>query len=283
MRRTLRPSSLPPWPAPFDADAELDWGQPEFARRLLHEHLDQSHDGASRRKTVIARHIRRLKRLLPTAPARILDAGCGPGLYAVALAGLGHHVTGVDVSGPALRYARELVRDAHPRGTAHFVRADLRAVDLAPGAFDAALLVYFVLEAFPRAEQPKVLARIATALEPGGVLIAEMRVRPQQPPGRLDWWDVVPNSLLSDRRHVLLGDSVYDPRKHTYVLRDVAVFDDGTVAVRQTSGWLCPFGSIPRLFKRAGFAEVAIYDGWTGTEGSPLSESLLVVARRRMS
>jgi SAM-dependent methyltransferase len=283
MRRTLRPSSLPPWPAPFDADAELDWGQPEFARRLLQEHLDQSHDGASRRKTVIARHIRRLKRLLPAAPARILDAGCGPGLYAVALTGLGHHVTGVDVSGPALRYARELVRDAHPRGTAHFVRADLRDVDLAPGAFDAALLVYFVLEAFPRAEQPKVLARIATALEPGGVLIAEMRVRPQQPPGRLDWWDVVPNSLLSDRRHVLLGDSVYDPRKHTYVLRDVAVFDDGTVAVRQTSGWLCPFGSITRLFKRAGFAEVAIYDGWTGTEGSPLSESLLVVARRRMS
>lgn len=283
MRRTLRPSSLPPWPAPFDAAAELDWGEPEYARRLLREHLDQSHDGASRRKTVIARHVRRLKRLLPPAPARILDAGCGPGLYAVALAGLGHHVTGVDVSGPALRHARELVRDAHPPGTAHFVRADLRDVDLAPAAFDAALLVYFVLEAFPRTEQPKVLARIAAALEPGGVLIAELRVRPQQPPGRLDWWDVVPSSLLSDKRHVLLGDSVYDPRKHTYVLRDVAVFDDGTVAVRQTSGWLCPFGSIPRLFRRAGFGDVTVYDGWNGSEGSPLSESLLVVARRRNS
>jgi SAM-dependent methyltransferase len=283
MRRTLRPSSLPPWPAPFDAAAELDWGQPEYARRLLREHLDQSHDGASRRRTVIAQHVRRLKRLLPAPPSRILDAGCGPGLYAVALADLGHHVTGVDVSGPALRHARELVREAHPRGTAQFVRADLREVALAPEAFDAALLVYFVLEAFPRTEQPKVLARIATALEPGGVLIAELRVRPQQPPGRLDWWDVVPDSLLSDRRHVLLGDSVYDPRTHTYVLRDVAVFDDGTVAVRQTSGWLCPFASIPRLFKRAGFAEVAIYDGWTRAEGSPLSESLLVVARCRKS
>jgi len=153
-------------------------------------------------------------------------------------------------------------------------------MELPPGRFDAALLVYFVLESFPRAEQPAVLARIAAALTPGGILVVEMRLRPPQPPGRLDWWDVVPNSLLSDRRHLLLGDSVYDPRRHTYVLRDVAVFDDGTVSVRQTSGWLCPFGSIPRLFKRAGFSALAIYDGWGGSPGSPASESLVVVPRR---
>ena len=90
-----------------------------------------------------------------------------------------------------------------------------------------------------------------------------MRLRPDQPPGRIDWWDVVPNSLLSDRRHVLLGDAVYDERRHTYVLREVAIFDDGSVSVRQTSGWLCPFASIPRLFARAGLDEVTMFDGWT--------------------
>jgi SAM-dependent methyltransferase len=280
MRRTLRPSALPPWPAPFDATTELNWGQPEFARRLLREHLDQSHDGASRRRSVIAGHVRRLKRLLPAPPARILDAGSGPGLYAVPLAALGYHVTGVDVSAEALRHARGLARNTRLPGSARFVRADLRDVQLPPAGFDAALLVYFVLEAFPRAEQPAVLTRIASALAAGGIVVAEMRLRPPQPPGRLDWWDVVPNSLLSDRRHVLLGDSVYDPRRHTYVLRDVAVFDDGTLSVRQTSGWLCPFGSIPRLFKRAGFSTVTLYDGWGGSPGSALSESLLVVARR---
>lgn len=281
MRRTLRPATVPTWPTPFDPAYELDWGEPEFASRLLREHLDQTHDGASRRATVIARHVRRLRRLIPAPPSRILDAGCGPGLYAVEFARLGHHVTGVDVSAPALRHARSLVRDAKPAGSAAFVRADLRDVELAPGAFDAALLVYYVIEAFPRTVQPLVLARLANALAPDGVLVAEMRVRPQQPPGRLEWWDAVPSSLLSDRRHLLLGDSVYDQRRHTYVLRDVAVFDDGTVAVRQTSAWLCPFGSIPRLFKRGGLRVVAMYDGWTGETGSPASETVLVVARRR--
>src|SRR5579864_8090421 len=142
MRRKLHPSSIPPWPAPFDSSAELDWGNPEYARRLLREHLDQSHDGASRRRTVIAGQVRRLRRLLPAAPARILDAGCGPGLYAVPLAAMGYDVTGIDVSAAALRHARGLARSAHLLGRARFVRGDLRDVALTAERFDAALLVY---------------------------------------------------------------------------------------------------------------------------------------------
>lgn len=281
MRRMPRPASIPPWPVPFDPGAELDWGRPEYARRLLREHLDQSHDGASRRQSVVAGQVRRLRRLLPPAPARILDAGCGPGLYSVPLARTGYDVTGIDVSAPALSHARGLAREAPLLGKARFVKGDLRNVPLPDGAFDAAVLVYFVLEAFSRTEQPKVLSRLAASLAPNGVLIVEMRLHPDQPPGRIDWWDVVPNSLLSDRRHLLLGDAVYDQRRHTYVLREIAVFDDGSVAARQTSGWLCPFASIPRLFARAGLAAVSMFDGWSSAPAHALSESILVVARRR--
>ncbi len=281
MRRTLRPASIPPWPVPFDPGAELDWGRPEYARRLLREHLDQSHDGASRRQSVIAGQLRRLRKLIPPAPARILDAGCGPGLYAVPLARLGHDVTGIDVSAAALRHARGLARATPLLGTARFVEGDLRDVPLPEAGYDAAFLVYFILEAFSRTEQPKVLARLAASLAPAGTLIVEMRLHPDQPPGRIDWWDVVPNSLLSDKRHLLLGDAVYDERRHTYVLREVAVFDDGSVAARQTSGWLCPFASIPRLFARAGLADVSMFDGWSSAPAHALSESILVVARRR--
>jgi SAM-dependent methyltransferase len=281
MRRTQRPTSIPPWPVPFDSVAELDWGRPEYARRLLREHLDQSHDGASRRRTVIAAQVRRLRRLLPAPPSRILDAGCGPGLYAVPLAAAGHAVTGVDVSAAALRHGRRLAREVQLLGKVRFVKGDLRDAPLPAGGFDAALLVYFVLEAFSRAEQPQVLARIAASLAPRGTLIAELRLRPEQPPGRIDWWDVVPNSLLSDRRHLLLGDAVYDQRRHTYVLREVAIFDDGSVSVQQTSGWLCPFRSIPDLFSRAGLPDVTMFDGWSGSPAHALSETVLVVARRR--
>ena len=63
-------------------------------------------------------------------------------------------------------------------------------------------------------------------------------VNREQPPGRITGWDVVPHSLLSDEPHLLLADTVYDERRHTYMLREIAVLDDGTVEIQQTTGRL---------------------------------------------
>ena len=277
-KRRSVPSAIPPLPSPFDPTAELNWGAAVYGRRLLREHLDQTHDSASRRTKVIAGHVRRLRRLLPDPPARLLDAGCGPGLYALRLAALGHDVVGVDVDRAALSHARVLTRKRRPGGRVTFRTADLRDLDLPAERFDAALLIYFVLENFPRRQQPGVLRGLRRALKPGGRVIAELRLRPDRPPGRSDWWDIVPNSLLSDHPHLLLGDSVFDTRRNTFVLREVAVFDDGTTAVLQTSGWLCPFESIPNLFARGGFRVDVIHDGWSSRRATALSETVLVVA-----
>jgi SAM-dependent methyltransferase len=275
--RRLRPSAIPRLPTAFDAAAELDWGDPVMNRRLLREHLDQNHDGASRRIPVIERQVARLARLIAPPPARVLDAACGPGLYDVRLARRGWSVAGVDTGGTVLRHARRLAREAGV--DMDLRRADLRELEL-DAEFDAVILVYFILECFPRREQVAVLRRLAAGLRPGGRLVAELRVRPDQPPGRLTAWDVVPRSLLSDRRHLLLTDTVYDERLHTFVLREIAVLDDGGVAVQQTTGRLVTLADVPALFAGAGLKVSAVYDGWTRYRATGLSDTLLVVAGR---
>jgi hypothetical protein len=112
-------------------------------------------------------------------------------------------------------------------------------------------------------------------------LIVEMRLRPDQPEGRISSWDVVPVSLLADRRHLLLVETVHDRVRNQYVLRETAVFDDGSTAVQQTSSALTPLDRIPALFARAGLRVDAIYDGWSRFTASTLSDSALVVARQR--
>ena len=266
---------------PFDPGSELDWSRPDYSRRLLREHLDQTHDGATRRTRIVDRHVRRLRALLPDPPARLLDAACGPGLYAERLARAGYDVTGVDVSPAALRHARGLARAGALRDRLRFRHGDLRRLEAPRRRYDAALLIYYVLEAFPAREQPKVLRRITNTLSAGGVLVAELRLRPDQLPGRIGWWDVVQRSVLGDRRHLLIGDSTYAPQRHTYVLREIAVFDDGTVAAQQTSAWLCPFDRIPALFRRGGLSVESMFDGWTLQPATALSDGVLVVARKR--
>ncbi|MFN2581833.1 MAG: class I SAM-dependent methyltransferase, partial [Candidatus Dormibacteria bacterium] len=213
----LKPSALVEWPRPFDPRWELDWSRRDYGRRLLREHLDQSNDSSSRRSRLIDQHVRRLRMLLPSPPARVLDAACGPGLYALRLAASGYDVSGIDVNAAAIRYARAETRERRTRGAVRFEHTDLRELEPPSTFYDAAILIYYVLEAFPAREQPRVLRRIASTLRPGGRIVVEMRFRPDQLPGRLSWWNVVPHSLLGDRRHLLVADSTYEPRRNTYV------------------------------------------------------------------
>jgi SAM-dependent methyltransferase len=275
--RVQRLSRFPAWPRPFDPDAELDWSDPAFSRRLLAEHLDQAHDGASRRLPLVEQHVRRLGQLLPGPPARVLDAGCGPGLYAIRLARLGYRIEGIDVGPAVIRHARRAARAAGVSRLAHFEVADIASLPVSP-RYEAVILIYYVLENRTARRQAAALRRLGACLLPGGRLIAEFRLRPDQLPGRLSAWDVSESSLLGRRHQLLLGDSVYDRARHVFILREVAIFADGTMAVQQTTSRLFDFDELPGLFARAGMRIVETFDGWTRHPGSPLCDSVVVVA-----
>lgn len=67
----------------------------------------------------------------PARSLRVLDAGCGQGTQATALARLGHHVVGLDVSDTLLETARgaAALEPSDVRQRLHFVVGDLLALD----------------------------------------------------------------------------------------------------------------------------------------------------------
>ena len=103
--------------------------------------------------------------LLPPAPARILDLGCGTGSLAVLLAGAGHEVSGVDSSGRMLSLAR--AKAASAGVPLHLVRGDAADPPFAPASAD--VLCRHVLWALP--DRDAVVARWVRLLRPGGRLV----------------------------------------------------------------------------------------------------------------
>ena len=111
----------------------------------------------------------RLVDAMLTRGARVLDAGCGPGRVAGALAARGHQVVGVDAD-PVLIAAAN-VDYPGPR----FLVADLAELDLArqgePEAFDAAVLAGNVLAFVAPGSEPDVMGNIAAHLRTDGFVI----------------------------------------------------------------------------------------------------------------
>ena len=131
--------ALPQRPAPWEAGEKIPWHEPAFSQRMLEHHLSQEHDWASRRENLIDHHVTRIAELLSGKTSRILDRGCGPGLYAQRLAKLGHDCVGIDFSPASIAYARE---QAHKAGLSiPYELADVRKYE-AEGLFELVLMVF---------------------------------------------------------------------------------------------------------------------------------------------
>jgi SAM-dependent methyltransferase len=97
-----------------------------------------------------------IRTLLGTGSGACLEIGCGTGVHAATVRGLGWTPLGVDVSAGMLR---------HARGRLPVARADAERLPLADGSVDAAMAV-MVHTDMPR--YPAVLAEAARVLRPGG-------------------------------------------------------------------------------------------------------------------
>ncbi len=98
---------------------------------------------------------------------RILDAGCGPGIFAVDLARRGAHVTALDSAPSMLEAAAELAVRA---GVAvEVAEGDAEAIPFADATFDAATLVQ-VLEYL--GDPVLALRELARVVRPGGCVLA---------------------------------------------------------------------------------------------------------------
>ena len=110
----------------------------------------------------------------PPAGARVLDAPCGFGRHALALARRGFKVTGVDLSGVELLRARE--RAVASGVHLDLVCQDMRAMDFSE-EFDLGLNLFSSIGYFSDEEDRQLLDRFCRALRSGGAFVLDTRNR----------------------------------------------------------------------------------------------------------
>jgi SAM-dependent methyltransferase len=112
-----------------------------------------------------------LERVLPAAPARVIDVGGAAGAYSSWLAGRGHEVHLVDASARLVEEARRRNANASPP-VASFTVSDARALPQADGFADAVLVMGPLYHLVTRADRVRALVEAVRATRPGGVVVA---------------------------------------------------------------------------------------------------------------
>jgi len=114
---------------------------------------------------------RELAAKLPEAPARVLDVGCGSGVWSLAIAERfpSTHVTGQDL--PAVLESFLARADSLKlRDRVATIPGDMNAVSLPAGAFDLVVIAN-VLRLEPKERAASLLGKLAAAVAPGGALL----------------------------------------------------------------------------------------------------------------
>jgi len=165
-------------PEPFSVYTTPEfWNDGHISGQMLRFHLDPAAEGASRAHAFIDRSVEWLIPAMGLGPgSRLLDLGCGPGLYANRIAMRGIEVVGIDVSSRSLDFAR--ARAVARSLPASFRQGTYLESDLGAG-YDAAILIYEDYCALSPAQRARLLSRTHAALLPGGCLLFDVTSTPR--------------------------------------------------------------------------------------------------------
>lgn len=196
-------------PPLYEKGSHEMWNDEHISKILLETHLSQDSDLASRRRPAIAKTVGWILGQPGEENARILDLGCGPGLYCEMLAEKGYDVTGVDISKRSIDYAKNSARE---KGL-DIEYINMNYLDLTfQEEFDLVMMIFCDFDVLNPGERSLLLDKIYSALKPGGIFVFDTmndKTPAAMNPGEKSWetagsggfWTDVPYLALTESFH----------------------------------------------------------------------------------
>lgn len=268
-------------PEPWAEGEKIPWHDPAFSRRMLREHLSQAHDAASRRSIIIDEHVEWIHReVLNNRSSRVLDLGCGPGLYSSRLAQRGHTCVGIDFSPASIEYAREAARSQQL--ACDYRLDDVRRADYGTG-YDLVMFIFGESNVFRPKDLQHILSKAYAALNDGGHILLE--VHPLEVVQRLGHqratWYTLEQGLFSDRPHLVLFESFWDEAQTVAIERFYIVdAETGEVTPHSSSMQAYTDEQYRYALQIAGFTDITFYPSLIGQPDERQKDLIAIVAHK---
>lgn len=276
MNYTGKPSLFEQGTAPF-------WNDEHISLGMLEAHLNPQLEAASRTRETIEQSVEWLHTDI-AAPARckrILDLGCGPGLYTSRLSRLGYATTGIDLSPRSIAYARE---EAERSGdTTEYICGNYLTADFPPGSFDLIMIVYCDFPVLSTPDRDLLLRNIRRWLSDDGLFVFDV-FTPQHYAGQGDKestsWYASPGGFWRAGAHLCLEAHYVYPEDGVYLNQAIVMDDKGELDVYNIWDRVYTRDSAAELLVQNGFEPVGWYSDVAGKPWAEDSGLMCAVARK---
>ena len=266
-------------PQLFERSETPFWDDPQISKNMLAAHLNPDFDAASRKMATIDASVEWLVNdLFGEQDLKILDLGCGPGLYASRLAKYGYSVTGIDYSQRSINYARKQAEKDELE--IEYIYQNYLTIDY-DSEFDVIMLVYCDLGALTNDERDLLLSKIYRALKPGGLFVFDVFSDKNKTEDDLARsWDVRESGFWKPEPHLALTETFLYPEDDTYLDQTIVMTEDGEIDIYRVYDHFYTKPTLTKLLDQTDFENYKFYSNIMGEEYSTDSKTLAVVTEK---
>ena len=260
-------------PTLWQRGTEPFWDDEHISKGMLEAHLNPDWDAASRPHNIIDCSVKWLSSVIP-AKSKILDIGCGPGLYTKRLSDMGYNVTGMDYSKRSIAYAKS--QDSKT----DYIYQNYLELDY-NSLFDAVTLIYCDYPALIPHEQKILLEKVYKALKPGGLFILDVNTDKYfaKKSDRTSW-SLCDNGGYWSAEPYLCLDSTYLYENNTVAVDQYAVITNS--GIKKYLNWFIEY-SVEKLSSEVspfGFKVKDVFDDVWGSPYTGEAETLGFILER---
>lgn len=266
-------------PKLYEESTAKFWDDEHISKGMLKAHLDPDLEAASREHCFIDSSVEWISELVPCKNyKKLLDLGCGPGLYAERLAEKGYLLAAIDFSKRSIEYAKQ---KAEEKGyNIEYIYKNYLEIEYGD-EFDLIILIYCDFGALSHVQREMLLKKIYDAMKIGGKFIFDV-FTPKNYEGKAEsnawylnegggFW--APDAHICIEAHYIYEENI---RLNQYVIID----KEGKINAYRIWDHYYTKDTISEELKKVGFKNIQVFSDVTGNPYDMKSKTMCIVVEK---
>lgn len=265
-------------PKLYEASTSKFWDDEHISKGMLEAHLNPEWDAATRNHDFITKSADWIASIADSKQnKKLLDLGCGPGLYAERFYKNGFQVTGIDFSKRSIEYAKNSAEKND--FTIEYIYQNYLDITYQE-EFDVITLIYCDFSVLSTEDRCKLLQNVYRALKPNGIFILDS-FTPNHDQDRKESqiWYRCEGGFWNEKKHLCL-ESFYRYDDSNTRLKQTVVITEDTVECYNIWDHTFTKTELETDLKKAGFSDVDFYGDVSGAVYDPNGTLMCAVAKK---